>query len=180
MKTLSTATPHLIILVGLPGSGKTHFGEQFSRTFNAPYINARTFSNTIHDASVLRSIARHFLLETLKSQKTTLYECVSGTRAERADIIKAARAKGYVPLLVWPQVGPDIAAARTIKQGVFSQEQVANLSKQFSAPHATEKAIVISGMHTFPSQAKTVLRRLATSNRSGQAKPASRSTITVQ
>ncbi|MBI3889304.1 hypothetical protein HY312_01855 [Candidatus Saccharibacteria bacterium] len=38
MKSLNLTKPHLIVVVGIPGAGKTYFGQQFSTTFNAPYL----------------------------------------------------------------------------------------------------------------------------------------------
>ncbi|MBO9600754.1 MAG: hypothetical protein J7559_23390, partial [Cohnella sp.] len=44
---------------------------------------------------------------------------------------------------------------------VTTAEQHDAAVRRFSAPHSTEKPIVISGKHTYATQAKMVLRKLA-------------------
>jgi len=39
MKPLSLSKPHVIVTVGIPGSGKSFFAEHFAATFKAPLIS---------------------------------------------------------------------------------------------------------------------------------------------
>ena len=43
--------------------------------------------------------------------------------------------------------------------------------KSFTEPNSTERAVVISGKHTYKTQARTVLARLSDSNRAGRPTP---------
>ncbi|WP_457915678.1 hypothetical protein [Candidatus Minimicrobia naudis] len=43
MKPLSPSLPHIIAMVGAPGSGKTHFAVEFARIFNSPVVSSRQF-----------------------------------------------------------------------------------------------------------------------------------------
>lgn len=181
MKSLSLNKPHLIIMVGIPGSGKTFFAEHFSDTFKAPFINVNhlrenLFGNTESnndEVAIAQKASQYMLDNMLKTNKTIIYEGRTDLRSERAVLAKKARDAGYESLFVWVQTEPTTAKRRAGKStdNKLSADEFNNSLKRFRPPHASEKAIVISGKHTYPSQLKIALIRLAGNRPAPKAQP---------
>lgn len=172
MKPSDTSKPHLIIPVGIPGSGKSFFAEHFAETFQAPIISFEKIHEQIYQHSeytkeeieITNNIAILFLKEVLKTGRTVIYEGQTSLRSERINITKIAHDAGYEPLIVWVQTDADTSKRRATKStpqksGITAQEFETRL-KKFTSPHNTEKYIVISGKHTYVSQLKIVLKNL--------------------
>lgn len=171
MRTLSLNKPHLIVMVGIPGAGKSFFADHFAQTFNAPIVsydqirselyNKPTYSDD--EQEIVGRVASHMLQELFKSERTILYDGPSDLRTERSAIAKLAREEGYETLFVWVQTESNSAKKRAIKSSkgrVSSSSDFDAIIKKFSAPHITERALVISGKHTYASQLKITLKRL--------------------
>lgn len=171
MRTLSLNKPHLIVMVGIPGAGKSFFAEHFAQTFNAPIVSydqirSQLYNNptfTDDEQEIVGRIANHMLQELFKSERTILYEGPSDLRTERSAISKLARDAGYETLFIWVQTESSSAKSRSIKaknDKISNADEFNAKIKRFSAPHQTEHAVVISGKHTYASQLKIVLKRL--------------------
>ena len=165
---MTLATPHLIIIVGIPGSGKTFFAEHFATTFNAPFVSVAAIAASLdanlgQDSAV--TISNYMLKELLKTGQTVVYDGIVDSRTMRAALAKIAKDKGYSPLLVWVQTESASAKVRATKPRkdapYLTSEEFENALRRFTPPNASEKAVVISGKHTYPSQLKIVLKRLA-------------------
>lgn len=160
MKSLSLTKPHLIIMVGLPGSGKSFFAEKFAETFHVPYV----CKEKIEELSAENSdkLVQLQLTELLKTNQPILFEGATSSRTERVALFKIARTAGYEPLLVWVQVDPLTAKDRsTTTKKITSPDEFDQHSKRFTPPSSVEKPLVISGKHTYASQAKAVLKKLS-------------------
>lgn len=174
MKALSLTKPHLLVMVGIPGSGKSFFAKHFSDTFKAPWVhldgiraelfNEPTFSK---DENIIVSRVSDYMLdEVFKTQKTILLEGGVDQRTHRTAIEKRARAAGYETLYIWVQTDPATAKVRATKKtrqqpvAKLSSEQFDAFSKRFTPLAPSDKQIVISGKHTFASQIKIVLKKL--------------------
>jgi predicted kinase len=172
MKSADTNKPHLIITVGIPSSGKSFFAEHFADIFKAPIISydllrRQIFTNPAFnddEDEIIARVANHTLDEVLKTKRTVIYEGKTNLRADRIAIAKKAREAGYEPLFVWVQTEPSSAKLRATKASVEKpamEPLTFDLKlKQFTLPNQSEKAIVISGKHTFASQLKIVLKHL--------------------
>ncbi|MCA9342126.1 AAA family ATPase [Candidatus Saccharibacteria bacterium] len=178
MKSIQLSTPHLLVAVGLPGSGKTTFCQRFSDTFRAPFINASSFG---HDSKTNVDLSLAVLSEIMKTQQTILYEGETDLRRERQELAKFGREHGYEVLFIWVQTDESMANARATRRSKsnpfpLSSEEFRQRSAKFSPLHPTEKSLVISGMHTHASQAKVVLKRLTenTARVSTNLRPAER------
>lgn len=172
MKPLTPTTPHVIVMVGIPGAGKTHFAAHFSKTFQAPFIDSRAVE--IHGASDEASLALtdYFMGELLKTQRTVLFEGPTHNRNYRHELVKTIREAGYKPLLVWVQTETGEAKRRSTKRnGTYTPDGFDDMLKRFHAPAVTEKPIVISGKHTYASQVKIILKHLAGESRPEPTKP---------
>lgn len=163
MKPLTPTTPHVIIMVGIPGAGKTHFAEHFAKTFGAPYISTGAMSLIAKtDETVAAKLSLHLLDELLKTQRTIIYEGPTHTKSVRQALIKRIEKAGYKPLLVWVQTESVEAKRRATKRGGdYAPDVYDHVVKQFQPPQSNEQPVVISGKHTYASQVKMVLRHLA-------------------
>lgn len=172
MKPLQLSKPHIIILVGIPGSGKSFFAEHFSETFGAPLVSfgklrASLFepdSRSDAEATALSNASAYILTELLKTHRTIVYDGPSNSRVDRMNLLKEAKAAGYETLFVWSQTDSETAKSRSTKmtrskRGVSSVEFDA-LIKRFTPPSKDEHVVVISGKHTYASQLKIVLKHL--------------------
>ena len=170
MKSLRLSRPHAIMMVGIPGSGKTFFAEKFAEMFNAPYIDTLVLERAAKDGEAGKIIG-YMVSEIAKTQHTFIYEGNSDTRVSRTEFAKWARSNGYQPLYVWVQIDNATAKSRTKKAATISEDEFNFTVKSFSTPHPDEKAIVISGKHTYATQAKVVLSHLSKFNRPESTAP---------
>ncbi|HRF28586.1 MAG TPA: AAA family ATPase [Candidatus Saccharibacteria bacterium] len=163
MKSLSLEKPHAIVMVGIPGSGKTFFAEKFAQTFNAPYLDQETIEKFISDENGVNDIIIRLLNEFTKTQASLVLEIFTDSRTSRTELAKALKSAGYVTVFVWVQVDEATARTRSIKKGMSGDIEHAERVRVFSPPHESEAAVVISGKHTYASQVKIVLKRLTAS-----------------
>ncbi len=173
MKPLSLSSPHLIIMVGIPGSGKTFFAEHFASTFNAPIVSFARISSELYgnrhltseEQAIVIRISHYLLEQLLKTGQTIVYEGITDTRTTRQALAKIANKQTYEPLLVWVQTESLAAKSRAIKQRrdtvSITPDEFDTIVKRFTPPNVSERAVVISGKHTYASQLKIVLKRLA-------------------
>jgi len=168
MKSLSLNKPHMIVMVGVPGSGKSFFAEKFAETFRAPYISYEKIAAHLREEKdAAESILQYQLDELLKAGQSIIIDGIGATRASRSELSRKARASGYETLLVWVQTDSATAKDRALKSAknntssTLTPEDYDRSAKHFSSPMATEKPVVISGKHTYATQAKVVLKKLS-------------------
>lgn len=172
MKSLSLVKPHLIVMVGIPGSGKSFFADHFADTFNAPLVSSGRIRHELfnepafdsNEQAIIRRMSDYMLDELYKTHRTLVYEGTADTRTDRQAITKRSRSAGYETLFVWVQTESTTARKRVekaIKGNTAIRSDSFDIAlKHFSAPRPSEKAVVISGKHTYASQLKIVLKRL--------------------
>lgn len=168
MKSLSLSQPHLLVMVGIPGSGKSFFAEQFSDMFHAPYVDfAKILDISGSDGDMSARYVTHLLNELFKTKSTIIVDGLGDTKAQRAELKNLANAAGYKTLLVWVQTDGTTAKSRTLKTSKkngrpVSEYEYDKITSSFSIPTTGEHpVIVISGKHTFATQARAVLKNLA-------------------
>jgi len=174
MKPLGSNKPHLVIMVGIPGSGKSFFAEHFSDTFKAPIVSFDKIQKELakndqlpeHAEEIAASIADYMLSEVLKTEQTVIYDGPSDLRLQRDIISRKARIHGYDTLLVWVQTEQSSSMKRATKRPTgeisITSEEFESRVKHFNNPGRYENTVVISGKHTYPSQLKIVLKNLVT------------------
>lgn len=166
MRSLQLSKPHLLIVIGAPGSGKSTFATKFSDMFHAPFIDGGSLSNAAIDHHAAIHLALLMLEEIQKTGQTMVYEPISGFKTERVEIAKAAVKNGYVPIVIWVQTDKLVCETRTTRKSrsnphPMDAEEFERQYKRFTTPGDKEKYVVISGMHTYATQAKAVLRKLS-------------------
>ena len=183
MKSLSLNNPHAIVMVGIPGSGKSFFAEKFSHTFGMPHIDIEALFRFTTSDTMADELLLHILSEITKTQSSLIIEAEASSRARRTELAKFFKSKGYEVLYVWVQTDNETSKQRTIKTRGVGPEYFDTAIKKFSAPHSSERPLVISGKHTYASQAKIVLKRLSAPRvdiSSHQKPPIRKGTITVR
>lgn len=167
MKSLSLTQPHIILMVGVPGSGKSFFAENFAQTFNAPFVSLEKIIPYTVDDDSAATLIQHHLDELLKTGRSIIIEGGTDTRGEREKLTRKAKAIGYETLIVWVQTDPATAKVRSIRDSknkvnrTLGADEYDRIAKRFTPPNNLEKPTVISGKHTYATQAKIVLKKLS-------------------
>ncbi len=164
MKPTDAVKPRIVIMVGIPGSGKSFFAERFSETFRAPLISLHKIKQELPDGldGSAKKILDYALGETLKTGKIIIYEGHTIKRSDRAEVAKKAYAAGYDPIFVWVQTEVNDAKKRSTRPGGLSNDEFDNKLRQFSPPHTSERFVVISGKHTYSTQLKAISKSIIT------------------
>lgn len=172
MKSLQLSSPHAIIMVGIPGAGKSYFAEHFCATFNTPVVSHSKIQSTVFgdrsgsraEEKYVKAIGSLMLIEILKTNQSVIYDGSTGTKSERQKIIAAIESKGYKTVLLWVQTDSSSAKARSTKRSAdgtyLSSDEFDAIVSSFMAPTKAEKPVVISGKHTYASQLKIVLKNI--------------------
>lgn len=178
MKSLSLSRPLVIMIIGLPGSGKSFFGRQFAEMFGAPIVSTdfvrSTFSpESLYDSNeddVVAAVVTNEVMELMKTKKTFIIDGGMNSRTARFAVERAALTHGYGKLTVWVQTDEPTSVSRSLRRSIRRQGDAMNSSmstesferykKQFSMPHRSENIVVISGKHTFTTQARILLKKL--------------------
>lgn len=161
MESLHLGRPYAIMMVGIPGSGKSFFAAQFAEMFHAPYVDSLIIEKYSRDGDAAGELIGLVLGELVKTGQSFIFEGNSDSRVHRTEFARWARSKNYQPLLIWVQVDQKTALTRSLKSGSVTRDAFATILRNFSAPHEDEKAIVISGKHTYATQARVVLAQLS-------------------
>lgn len=165
MKSLHLTRPHAIMMVGIPGSGKSFFAKQFSDMFSAPYVDSLVIEERSIDSARAGELIALLLGEIAKTGQTFIFEGNSDSRVRRSEFARWARERGYQPMFVWVQADKATSLSRTLKSKSLNRDEFEDIVHKFSAPHPDEKPVVISGKHTYASQAKVILSHLSKENR---------------
>lgn len=181
MKSLELNKPHMLVVVGLPGAGKSFFSKQFSDTFGTAYVDYNHYQRLIGNEELGDIVATDLLGQLFRTKQTIVIEGRGETVQDRQILVKLAKSKEYELLYIWVQTEPSTAKQRAVKSktAAYSEEEFAERSSVFAVLDRTEPQVVISGRHTYASQAKMVLKRLV-AQRSASAKPVVVPSRTIQ
>lgn len=179
MSSLSPQRPLLIVVIGQPGAGKSFFARQFAETFSSPLISFDEIRSGLFDSPaysndedfIVAHVAGLQLRELLKTKRTIIIDGGHNPRVSRDELARAAKTAGYGVLIVWVQADERIARSRALKRRSNRPDDAFNRSltidefethsRRFTAPGDRESFVVISGHHTYATQVRSVLKRLA-------------------
>lgn len=179
MKSLSLTQPVIIVVIGVPGAGKSFFARQFSDMFSVPLVSwdytrvqvgLGSPQHTREETAVVTTLVEQQIIELLKTQKSFVVDGGCNARTDRLALKKLAEEAGYGMLVVWVQTDEPTSKQRATKRSSrrqgdayntsLSDSQFQTLSKALTAPSSQEPFVVISGKHTYATQAKIVLKKL--------------------
>ena len=183
MKPLTPASPHAIIMIGIPGSGKSTFAEHFADTFKALIVSQTKLQREYGLSDIAAESLRDFILsEYIKTHRTVLIDGGLDVKTARDDLVRRLVKEGYRPLIVWVQTDTTESLRRAVKPyprgSGMTPDEFDELVTLFDPPHEKEKTVVISGKHTYASQLKIVLKQLATTDASQPKLPPTPTTDT--
>lgn len=164
--------PHLIMTVGLPGSGKSFFAEHFADTFKAPIVSYEKLKllkkqQDVDGDGVIDDYAKYILKEIMKTSQTVVYDGLTNSKKSRTELASIAKQLDYDPMFIWVQTDESTARKRALKitdshKFSVTKEEFDDCKKRFTPLNQKENPIVISGKHNYASQLKIVLKNLAT------------------
>lgn len=178
MKSLSLSRPLVMMVIGIPGAGKSFFARQFSDTFNAPVISFDHLRYAIYEEpthskaeeATLQYLAEYQIGELLKTHKTFIIDGGMNAKVDRLKVEKLAREAGYGTLVIWVQTDEPTSRLRATKRKEgrkgdewntsIAPEQFESYVKRLTPPSPAETLVVISGKHTYATQAKVILKKL--------------------
>lgn len=178
MDKLNLSQPLVIVVTGLPGSGKTFFANSFATTFGAASVSNDKIRWTLfanhtyseNENAMVDQISDLLIAELLRTKRTFIIDGGYNSSLKRKHIEIIAKKAGFATLTVEVQTEPltakDRAKSRSAKNPCdkFKQslkpEQFAKLVKNYEAPTIGRSSVVISGKHTAQTQLRTVLKKI--------------------
>lgn len=150
-----------ILVFGAPCSGKSTFCKKFSNQFKAPYYD---LSQLKVEYNLSRKQILMLVEQIAKTGITIVIEGGIDTEQDRQEIRNILRKAGYEPSLIWIQTDVSTIKSRLktrLKSVSKAKAEYENKVKRLEAPSEAEPTIILSGKHTYPTQAKHVLTQLA-------------------
>jgi predicted kinase len=177
-----------MMVAGLPGAGKSFFARQFAETFGtacirSDIIRAELFGQpqyTSDENEIVARMVEYVASQLARTGRSFMIDGNCNTAAARAHIEQLAKASGYKTLVVWVQTDPAMAKMRSLRRNPKKVDDLYNpsltdtqfkvFSQRFASP-AKEQYVVISGMHAYSTQARTVLKKLAAPHTEAKIEP---------
>lgn len=156
MKSLKLQKPHMIVLVGIPGAGKSHFGSNFAEVFNLPILSTEKLKQYGSERAML-----YLLQEMIKTKSHFIYDGDASSKKLRDALSIIAEKSGYDILFVWLQT--ELFTAKDRYETKTRKNDFEKLTNEFNPPIQNGKVLVISGKHAFSTQMRMVLGRLVES-----------------
>jgi predicted kinase len=187
----------IVEVVGAPGAGKSFFATQFAQTFGAALLSEDKVRWTLfahhtyseNEDAMVAQVSDLLLTELLKTGKTFVVDGGYQTKSAREVLAERAKKAGFRILTIVVQVDEPTARRRAMKRNArnlgdrykqsMTEADYTRLAKAFQTPAVTRDTVVISGKHTYATQARTVLKKMIETRSSvptpGRAVPIQRS-----
>ncbi len=176
---LTAQQPLLILVIGIPGSGKSHFARNFASQYKFFYVNTERYAHelgaklpTTESADLAKKLALATLEQTFGSFKHMILEGPFNTLKERLEIADMAKMAGFKLLVVWVQTDLQTSQGRALNRDrrktddrhslTLDVDSFLKVSEGFERPVVgRENFVVISGKHNFDSQGLSVIKKIA-------------------
>lgn len=177
---LSGAQPLFILVVGVPGSGRSFFARQFADSYKFFYVDTGRYESIVSSLGVsnvevhsaVAQITDANLDQALRSFKHIIMEGPYYSAKDRDEILNRAQKAGFGTLIVWVQTDLETSEYRVLNRDRRRVDDKYSLSlsrvefkaavKSFQNPNLNkENVVVVSGKHDFKSQGVIVLKKIA-------------------
>lgn len=184
METLTLTSPIVMVVVGVPGSGKSYFAERFADTFGAAIaspdrirwmlFSKHTYSKTENE--IVSQMNNLMIEQLLRTKRTFVIDGGFNRELDRRKLAAKARKAGYKMLVIVVQTDTATIRRRALHRSEnnpgdkykqsLTPEQLAQFTERYEEPRADrDNVIVISGKHNYDAQARNVLKRIVASGR---------------
>lgn len=177
MDKTSLQKPILICLYGFAGSGKSFVARNLSASINIAHLSADRVRSElfakprfdIQEDAIVRHLMNYMVRQFLEAGVSVVYDANAVRANQRRKLKELARRHNAQYLLIWLQIDPDSAFARTQTrdkrtsddhcamehtQETF-EEQMIKMQNPTEEPY-----MVISGKHAFSTQKNAIINRL--------------------
>lgn len=177
MSKISLSKPVLICLYGFPGAGKSHVARNLTdelliSNVSADRIRSELFESPRYDPqenAIVTHLMNYMTEEFLNTSVSVIYDINAYRVSQRRHLREMAKKHKAEYLLVWLQIDPESAFARTqdrdrrTSDDKFAEPQTKlTFDKRLASmqnPHG-EDYLVLSGKHAFITQKGTIINRL--------------------
>lgn len=178
MKKIALKKPVMFILYGFPGSGKSHFARQLSESLHVSLVSGERirfelFEKPHYDKAeqgIVSHLSEYMSEEFLSAGLSVVLDVDTSKKAYRRKLRDLTRSKKAVPVLIWFQIDPDSAYARTKQRDrrttegkyarTFTKDEYNKFVNAMQYPEKDEDFVVLSGKHSFQMQKTAILRKL--------------------
>lgn len=179
MGKLQPTKPLLIMLYGMPGSGKTFFARQLCDHVTAAHVQGDRIRHELFESPtyskeenhVVASLMVYMAGEFLQAGISVIFDTNAMRLSQRRALRNLALKSGAHSILLWLQIDPDSAFRRASRRDKrthddhYAQEMEPPVFRELLGgmqnPDLTEPYLVLSGKHVFNTQKNAVIRYLA-------------------
>lgn len=170
--------PLLIVFLGFPGSGKTHFASQLADrlqavTLNSDALRTSMFGSLERIESIRQTDNSRLYVDvfgamdyasgqSLRAGHSVIYDAQQTKRENRRNIENVAKDARALPILVWVKTNPEVALRRGQEREArddshqYTAEKMRYLIDRFESvtdlPESDENVVEISGELPFEEQ----------------------------
>ncbi|MBP7857535.1 MAG: ATP-binding protein [Candidatus Saccharimonadales bacterium] len=179
MGKLQPTKPLLILLYGMPGSGKTFFARQLCEQITAAHVQGDRIRDELFEKPtyskeenhIVASLMAYMTSEFLSAGISVIFDTNAMRLNQRRALRNLAIKARAQTVLLWIQIDPDSAFKRASKRDKRKQDDhyaqdmdpatFRELLGGMQNPDLTENYLVLSGKHVFSTQKNAVIRYLA-------------------
>lgn len=178
MAKIQPQKPFLLLFYGFPGAGKTYFARQFTDSVQAAHLQSdrirmELFEQPRFDAqenNVVNQLMNYMAEEFLAAGVSVAFDVNAMRAKQRHELRNLAHRHHVKTLLIWLQMDPETAYARSVKRdrrraddkyaAQWDRGTFENILAHMQNPVPAEDYVVVSGKHLFNMQQSVVTSKL--------------------